>query len=147
MLELTTWVAVVIIVEELSSSEFYLVSSLSSMVLLCLWFVSWYPAWWLGLPPVHWWMGWILKSVSWCEWLFRVLWYGGIGGAFFCRCGGWWSFVIYGFLYRRGRLMEQEMCDFMEKDEVVTLLLNALIELNILLGTNKSLATVDPLPG
>ncbi|KRY81361.1 NADH-ubiquinone oxidoreductase chain -like protein [Trichinella pseudospiralis] len=40
VLELTTWVAVVIVIEEMNSSE-------------------------LGLPPVHWWMGWVLKSVSW----------------------------------------------------------------------------------
>nr|YP_009110098.1 NADH dehydrogenase subunit 2 [Trichinella zimbabwensis]AIW57075.1 NADH dehydrogenase subunit 2 [Trichinella zimbabwensis] len=86
MLELTTWIAVVIIVEEVSSSEvmfkFYLVSSLSSMMLLYLWFVSWFPAWWvlfivmfkLGLPPVHWWMGWILKSVSWMSmWFLTVI--------------------------------------------------------------------------
>nr|QRN72472.1 NADH dehydrogenase subunit 2 [Trichinella spiralis]QRN72485.1 NADH dehydrogenase subunit 2 [Trichinella spiralis] len=86
MLELTTWVMMVIIVEELSSSEvmfkFYLVSSLSSMMLLCLWFVSWCPVWWvlfivmfkLGLPPVHWWMGWILKGVSWVNmWFLTVV--------------------------------------------------------------------------
>ncbi|KRZ65584.1 NADH-ubiquinone oxidoreductase chain 4 [Trichinella papuae] len=44
VLELTTWVAVVIVIEEMNSSEvmfkFYLVSSLSSMVLLYLWFAS-----------------------------------------------------------------------------------------------------------
>nr|AIW56944.1 NADH dehydrogenase subunit 2 [Trichinella pseudospiralis] len=85
VLELTTWVAVVIVIEEMNSSEvmfkFYLVSSLSSMVLLYLWFVSWFPAWWvlfvvmfkLGLPPVHWWMGWVLKSVSWVNMWFLMV--------------------------------------------------------------------------
>nr|YP_009186342.1 NADH dehydrogenase subunit 2 [Trichuris muris]BAT21240.1 NADH dehydrogenase subunit 2 [Trichuris muris] len=77
MLELSTWLMTIISIKTNYmydlTFKMYLLLSLSSMMLIMLWLCTNFKQEWLifiiafklGIPPLHWWMMWTMKHMSW----------------------------------------------------------------------------------
>nr|AGH27501.1 NADH dehydrogenase subunit 2 [Trichuris sp. GHL-2013] len=78
MLELSSWVMIIITMPNNgiiydTMFKMFVMLSLSSMMLILLWLCHWMKNEWIlailafkmGLPPLHWWVGWAMKTMSW----------------------------------------------------------------------------------
>nr|YP_010132832.1 NADH dehydrogenase subunit 2 [Eucoleus annulatus]QWC93297.1 NADH dehydrogenase subunit 2 [Eucoleus annulatus] len=77
ILELSTWTMLIIMFFNYDNSDMifkmYIMMSIISMWLFMLWLNMWFKQEWIlfifaikmAIPPCHWWLGWILKSLSW----------------------------------------------------------------------------------
>nr|AXO78736.1 NADH dehydrogenase subunit 2 [Trichuris rhinopiptheroxella] len=87
MLELSAWIMIILTMPNSgiiydSMFKMYLMLSLSSMMLVLLWLYSKAKNEWMlsilafkmGLPPLHWWVGWAMKNMAWkTMWWFTTI--------------------------------------------------------------------------